>query len=150
MPISHSTTGNEGETYNIIMVRASNSDVLSDVDVLVDQRICEWFHCSFCLQVLDVQEALGVSHTIPIAIKGEAYKIEVDIKFPEQHMQVGAKATTQCYMTPHVCLVNSNGVLLICMISNMSKSAEHAKKCPLNMFGLSPAGNFPCHSVHLL
>ncbi len=41
-------------------------------------------------QVLDAQEALGVAHTIPIAIRGEAYKIEVDIKFPQDGLQVPA------------------------------------------------------------
>jgi hydrocephalus-inducing protein len=36
-----------------------------------------------CLQVLDVEEALGVAHSMAIAIKGEAYKIELDLKFPQ-------------------------------------------------------------------
>jgi hypothetical protein len=36
------------------------------------------------LQVLDVGEALGVSRAIPIAIRGEAYHIHVDLKFPQE------------------------------------------------------------------
>eukprot|EP00775_Hariotina_reticulata_P008964 gene8964-9139_t len=35
------------------------------------------------LEVLDLREALGISRAIPIAIKGEAYDIHVDIKFPQ-------------------------------------------------------------------
>lgn len=43
--------------------------------------------CTVNIQVQDVQEALGVVHSIPIAIRGEAYKIEVAVKYP----QVGAR-----------------------------------------------------------
>jgi hypothetical protein len=38
------------------------------------------------LQVLDVAEVLGVSKTIPIAIRGEAYNIHIDIKFPQESL----------------------------------------------------------------
>lgn len=40
-------------------------------------------HC--CVQVLDIQESLGISRSIPIAIKGEAHDIHVDIKFPQDN-----------------------------------------------------------------
>jgi hypothetical protein len=36
------------------------------------------------LQVLDVQELQSVAYEAPIAIKGEAYSLDVDIKFPQQ------------------------------------------------------------------
>lgn len=39
-----------------------------------------------CLQVLDVAEVLGVSKSIPIAIRGEAYDIHIDIKFPQDSL----------------------------------------------------------------
>lgn len=35
-------------------------------------------------QVLDVAEVLGVSKSILIAIRGEAYDIHIDIKFPQE------------------------------------------------------------------
>jgi hypothetical protein len=35
-------------------------------------------------QVLDVAEVLGVSRSIPIAIRGEAYDIHIDLKFPQE------------------------------------------------------------------
>ena len=35
------------------------------------------------LEVLDAEEAQGVVHAIPLLIKGEAYKIETFIKFPQ-------------------------------------------------------------------
>lgn len=34
--------------------------------------------------MLDVAEVLGVSRSIPIAIRGEAYDIHVDLKFPQE------------------------------------------------------------------
>eukprot|EP00879_Flechtneria_rotunda_P031644 GHRR01034590.1.p1 GENE.GHRR01034590.1~~GHRR01034590.1.p1 ORF type:complete len:525 (+),score=187.16 GHRR01034590.1:182-1576(+) len=37
------------------------------------------------LEVLDIQEALGISRSIPMAIRGEAYDIHVDIKFPQEN-----------------------------------------------------------------
>ena len=42
------------------------------------------FACA--LQVLDVQEALGVSRSMPIAIRGEAHNIHVDIRFPQDNL----------------------------------------------------------------
>lgn len=38
---------------------------------------------SRCPQVSDVQDALGVVRSIPIVIRGEAYKIEVSVKYPQ-------------------------------------------------------------------
>jgi hypothetical protein len=38
------------------------------------------------VQVLGVQEALGVSRAMPIAIKGEAHDIHVDIRFPQDSL----------------------------------------------------------------
>ena len=35
------------------------------------------------LEVLDVSELLGVASSTPINIKAEAYKMEVDVKFPQ-------------------------------------------------------------------
>ncbi len=35
------------------------------------------------LEVLDDKELLGVASSTPIAIKAEAYKMEVDVKFPQ-------------------------------------------------------------------
>jgi hypothetical protein len=32
---------------------------------------------------MDLQEALGVVQSIPIAVKGESYKIEVAVKYPQ-------------------------------------------------------------------
>jgi len=40
------------------------------------------------LEVQDLEGVLGVVHAIPIAIKGEAYKIETLIKFPQVRMRV--------------------------------------------------------------
>lgn len=43
--------------------------------------------CYACFgQVLDAQEALGVSRSMPIAIKGEAHDIHVDIRFPQDNI----------------------------------------------------------------
>jgi hydrocephalus-inducing protein len=36
------------------------------------------------VQVSDCGDALPVVQEIPIAVKGEAYKIELDVKFPQQ------------------------------------------------------------------
>lgn len=54
------------------------------------------------LEVLDAAELLGVATSIPIPIKAEAYKMEVDVKFP----QVGGRrrasqgAVMCCWLCP--------------------------------------------------
>lgn len=45
-----------------------------------------YFTVNYAMQVLDTEEALGVSRAIPIAIKGEAHDIHVDIKFPQDNL----------------------------------------------------------------
>lgn len=34
-------------------------------------------------QVLDAEESLGVTRTIPIGLRGELYKMQVNIKYPQ-------------------------------------------------------------------
>ncbi|KXZ49496.1 hypothetical protein GPECTOR_21g722 [Gonium pectorale] len=60
---------------------AARSDVVVTVEFsALEKRLCE---AKLALEVLDVQELQGVSHTLPLPIKGEAYKIEIDINFPQ-------------------------------------------------------------------
>jgi hydrocephalus-inducing protein len=55
----------------------------------VEKRVCE---AKLVLEVLDVQELQGVAHSLPLPIKGEAYKIEIDINFPQ--VRAGTDALT--------------------------------------------------------
>lgn len=41
------------------------------------------------LDVMDHEGVLGVAHSIPLNIKGEAYKIETAIKFPQVCVSIG-------------------------------------------------------------
>ncbi|WIA13448.1 hypothetical protein OEZ85_007028 [Tetradesmus obliquus] len=59
-----------------------------------DVRVCVEFNALtkrelselVTLEVLDVQEALGVNKSMPIAIRGEAHDIHVDIRFPQDNL----------------------------------------------------------------
>lgn len=60
---------------------AARSDVVVTVEFsAIEKRLCE---ARLALEVLDVAELQGVAHSIPLPIKGEAYKIEIDVNFPQ-------------------------------------------------------------------
>ncbi|EFJ42226.1 hypothetical protein VOLCADRAFT_67248 [Volvox carteri f. nagariensis] len=59
----------------------ARSDIVVTVEFsAMEKRVCE---AKLVLEVLDAQELQGVAHSIPLPIKGEAYKIEIDINFPQ-------------------------------------------------------------------
>ncbi|KAG2489301.1 hypothetical protein HYH03_012133 [Edaphochlamys debaryana] len=60
---------------------AARSDIIVTVEFsALEKRVCD---AKLALEVLDVQELQGVAYSIPLPIKGEAYKIEIDINFPQ-------------------------------------------------------------------
>ncbi len=77
---------------------AARSDVVVTVEFsAIEKRLCE---ARLALEVLDVAELQGVAHSIPLPIKGEAYKIEIDVNFP----QVGGGWGWGSTVTAGVCI----------------------------------------------
>lgn len=67
------------------LVCAGELDARSELRVTVEFSALEKREASgkMNLEVMDLAELQGVATSIPIPVKGEAYKIEVDVKFPQ-------------------------------------------------------------------
>lgn len=87
LPVAWKLAGVEGLPEEVTI--SPDSGVLnarSTVDVTVTLRAVEKKMISekVTLQIQDVKEVLPVAQEVIIPIVGEAYKIEVDVKFPEE------------------------------------------------------------------
>lgn len=80
------------ELHELVTLEVSplTDDCVLDLALLVGGDVDASCHATmFCTaaaalpQVLDVAEVLGVSKAVPIAIRGEAYDIHIDLKFPQ-------------------------------------------------------------------
>ena len=84
------------------------------------------------LEVQDQEGVLGVAHSIPITIKGEAYKIETVMKFPQVYPTCSGFSLLDALSVPHrithisVFVINATATFCISpMCSFLSTSAHH-------------------------
>ncbi|KAJ9512718.1 hypothetical protein QJQ45_019009 [Haematococcus lacustris] len=90
LPIKWRLTGIEGLPKELVVSPVSGElEARSEAVVSVELSAIEKRDVTgkVVLEVLDQAELLGVAASIPIAIKGEAYRIERDLKFPQPSPQ---------------------------------------------------------------